>query len=60
MLVLVLSMMVMRLIGVSLVFTLSQNLLACHPPALPVFLGKQRLVVPFGGFRRVGHVRVAF
>jgi hypothetical protein len=60
MLVLMLLMMVMGLIGVSLVFTLSQDLLACHPPALPVFLSEQRLVVPFGGLRRVGHVRVAF
>jgi hypothetical protein len=34
--------------------------LARYPPALPVFFGEQRLVVPFGGFGRVGHVRVAF
>jgi hypothetical protein len=42
--------MVVMLVGVSLVFTLSQNLLARHPPALPVFFGEQRLVVPFRGF----------
>jgi hypothetical protein len=48
------------LISVGLVFALDQNLLARYPPALPVFLGEQRLVVPFGGFGRVGHVRVAF
>jgi hypothetical protein len=50
MLMLMLLMMVVVLIGMSLVFTLSQDLLACHPPALPVFLSEQRLVVPFGSF----------
>ena len=50
MVLMVLLMMVVVLIGMSLVFTLSQDLLACHPPALPVFLSEQRLVVPFGSF----------
>jgi len=54
-----LSMVVVMLVSVGLVFALGQNLLARYPPALPVFFGEQRLVVPFGGFGRVGHVRVA-
>jgi hypothetical protein len=59
--VLMLLLMVMVvLVGVSLVLALSQDLLASYPPALSVFFGEQRLVVPFGGFGRVGHVRVAF
>jgi hypothetical protein len=57
---LLLMVMVVLAVSVRLVFALDQNLLARYPPALPVFLGEQRLVVPFGGFGRVGHVRVAF
>ena len=51
---------VVVMMSVNLIFILSQDLLACYPPALAVFFGEQRLVVPFGGFGRVGHVRVAF
>ena len=55
-----LPVMLMVVISARLVFALGQDLLARYPPALPVFFGEQRLVVPFGGFGRVGHVRVAF
>ena len=55
-----LPVMLMVVISVRLVFALGQDLLARYPPALPVFFGEQRLVVPFGGFGRLGHVRVAF
>jgi hypothetical protein len=60
MMVLRMLMLMMLLVCVSLILALGKDLLACYPPALPVFFGEQRLVVPFGGFGRVGHVRVAF
>lgn len=61
-LLLILAMAVVMVVvaGVCLGFALGQDLLACYPPALTVFFGEQRLVVPFGRFGRVGHVRVAF